>query len=154
MKFKYSAWFFILDQILRFLLLIAYLQDYFQKIHFLVFQYSLLFIVGLLYNYYKNKLEGKYSAFINVKYKDENPKITINEEIPYGLFIYQALFGFIFSFWFFYNDFESHVWYMYIVIFLFSLISAGFCILPLIFTIRYRESIGIISATPTLEKKN
>ena len=80
LKFKYTAWFFVLDQILRFLLLIAYLQDYLQKIHFLVSQYLLLFVVALIYNQYKNKLERKYSSYINIRYRSENPKITINEE--------------------------------------------------------------------------
>lgn len=41
---------------------------------------------------------------------------------------------------------------MFILIFLFSIISACVCVLPLIFTVRYRETIGIISAKAQLCK--
>lgn len=153
LKLKYTSWLFITDQILRITVLLFYLNNNFSTPIFIIVQLLQLGLLIFFYSRYQKKLEKKYSKYLNPKYSSENPKITINDEMPEGLLIYQAFFGFFFSFWFYYHIMSSHKWYIYILILILSILSMAICILPVFFSLRYRESLGIISATPQLEKK-
>lgn len=148
LKFKYNPWFFILDQLLRIIILTLYLQSYFSTWIFILIQLALIGFEFYRLNKYKSKLIKKYNVYLNKKYTIEKPVLELDEEIPETLAIYQLLFGFIFSFWFFYHTFESHAWYLYILIFILAAGGAIICMLPLLATIKFREDLGIISAKP------
>jgi|GEM_PF-5793069 len=148
LKFKYSGWLFILDQLLRALLLVLYFKNYLPLWLFIILQVLLIVLLYYWNEKYKDRLNKKYIKYLNRRYRNENPTLKFNEEIPEILAIYQLLFGFFFSFWFIYKVIEPLAWYTYIFIFFLSLVGVVFCALPLAFSITYKESLGIISATP------
>ena len=151
-KFRYSAWLFVIDQILRFGVLLLYLQDYINLTFFLIIQFLLIGIEIPIYLRYKKKVASRYTIFLNSKYQTENPIIEVDDTIPGGLATYQYIFGFIFSFWFFYHVLTYDKWTTYLWIFILSTITAIVLCLPLLLTVRFRESLGIISATPQIKK--
>lgn len=152
LKFLYNPSFFIIDQFIRIIVLILYIQNYFETPFFILIQ--LIFIVILIYKHekYSNKFKETYAKNINKEYDDKNPEIIIEQNIPEGLIGYQALIGFIFSFWFFYHIDDDHTWISYILNFIFSVFGFAICLVPLFFTARYKESKGILSAKVVLEK--
>lgn len=151
-RFLYNPSLFICDQILRIIVLFFYIQNYLQTWLFLLIQFFLVLILFLRYQNYLEKLSIKYSEDINQDYKDKNPKIIFEESIPDGLAVYQALAGFIFSFWFFYHITDNHTWYSYIFNFVYSIFGFAICFAPLLFSIKFKESKGILSANAILEK--
>lgn len=152
LKFKYSPFLFILDQLLRIGILITYIKYGFSAWIFIVLQLSLHFLSNYLKEKYDLSLTKKYQSFINPEYLKINPEIKIEENIPSKLIGYQLLFGFIFSFWFLYDAFNNHAWYIYILIILLSLIGMIFCLLPLPFSARYNTKKGANSFTINSEK--
>lgn len=159
LQFKYTGWLFIIDQLIRFFLLIIYIKGYLNFTFFLVVQIFLIFILIFFNNKYLEKLKEKYSPFINKKYEKEVIELTFEENIPELLIAYQLLFGFIFSFWIIYHDYDDVHWYSYLFILFASIFGASLCMFPLFLSIRYKQSAGIFSAKTlkikeTFSKKN
>jgi len=142
----YNPWFFILDQAIRVLLLVLFIQNYFPTWIFITIQGILLYLWKFRYDKYLLELKSKYFKNINPEYLKINPEIFIEENIPQSLIAYQALIGFVFSFWFIYYIQDTLHWYNYLLNFFLSLIGCAIFLLPLVFSVKYRESKGILSA--------
>jgi len=153
LQFKYTAWMYIIDQFIRLIFLILYIQNFYSFTIFLLIQIILIFLLIPLNNHYNKLLVKKYLPFINPKYKNENPELTFDENVPQKLVIYQLLFGFIFSFWIIYHCTNITNWYYYIYIFIFSFFGMILCLVPLYGTIRYNQSAGIFSAIAQKKKE-
>jgi hypothetical protein len=153
LQFEYTPWLFILDQLIRVVILTVYLQNYISTWLFILIQIALLGLLILRQDRYQKYLRTKYTPYINQKYKELSPEIIYDDQIPEALTTYQAIFGFIFSFWFFFHIINTHNWYMYIFIFILSLLGTTICVLPLFLSIKYKEIAGVISVMPRLEKK-
>lgn len=151
-RFLYNPILFIFDQIIRIIFLLFYTQNYIQTWLFLLIQFSLVFILYFYNKKYLNNLTEKYNKDINEEYQNQNPELVFEESIPDGLAVYQALAGFIFSFWFFYHIDDTHTWYSYIFNFVYSLFGFVICFATLVFSLRFRESKGILTANAVLEK--
>jgi len=152
LKFKYNPTLFICDQLLRVVVLVLYIQYGFSAWIFVGLQILLFIALNYIKDNYDSSLIKKYYTFIAPKYSNVKPEIKIEENIPSKLTGYQALFGFIFSFWFLYDAFKNHAWYIYILIIILSLIGMVFCILPLVFSARYYTKKGAELATFIEEK--
>lgn len=153
----YSPWLFIVDQLLRIIILVLYIQNYFSIWIFLLVQALLIYALNYRYDKYLSDLKIKYYDNINPDYSHLSPEISFQENIPDGLTAYQALVGFVFSFWFFYYTQGTLYWYNYIFNFIFSLFGCLLFLLTLIFSVRYQESKGILTAKAskvTLFKEN
>lgn len=147
LKFKYTAWLFILDQLIRFIVFAIYIQNLISYKQLIIIQIILIVLLYFLNQKYLKKLSNKYSPFINTKYANENPELIFDENVPDLLFGYQLLFGFIFSFWNTYHNYDDIHWYSYIYIFFISIGGMILCVFPIIFSIRFKQSAGIFSAT-------
>lgn len=147
LKFKYLPILFIFDQIIRFGILFLYLKLNFQTWLFVFLQITLLTLVGFFSDKKNSKIKNKYLTFLNPSYSSLSPEIIIEENIPKGLMGYQMLFGYIYSFWFFYYIFDTHEWYHYIFIIILSFFGLVFCILTLAFTPIYKVSRGAQNIT-------
>lgn len=145
LKLKYLPWFYILDQLIRIAIFLLYLQNYFSTWVFVIFQISLLIIIGILHNKYEIKLEKIFKEYISSGYSNRKIQFSFEDNIPQALLGLQLLLGFIFSFWFSYHIIDNHSWYMYIVIYLLACFGTVILILPLTFTARYSILKGVIS---------
>lgn len=140
--FKYSPLFFICDQILRISILFAYLYYNFSIWYFLLAQLALLIITGFINDKNQKKIKTTYKKFVNPKYVNLNPDIELSDNIPTKLMGYQMLFGYAFSFWFFYHIFDNHLWYHYILIVFLAILGLIPCLGALLITPIYRTSKG------------
>lgn len=145
-KLLYNSWFFILDQLLRIILLILYFWNYFSIWIFFFLQILLLYGLKYRYDKYLIFLKTKYNDNINSEYSYLEPKIFIEENISGALAIYQGLVGFVCSFWFFYYIQDNLHWYNYVLNFLLSIVGCIMFLATLIFTVKYQESKGILTA--------
>lgn len=103
LKLKYLPWFYILDQLIRIAIFLLYLQNYFSTWVFVIFQISLLIIIGILHNKYEIKLEKIFKEYISSGYSNRKIQFSFEDNIPQALLGLQLLLGFIFSFWFSYH---------------------------------------------------
>ncbi len=152
LKFRSSPFVFIFDQLIRICVLVAFLYYDFSVWIFVGVQIALLFASGYLTDKQNEKIKKKYLAFINKDYSINSPEISIEENIPKYLMGYQTLFGYVFSFWFFYYIFDNHAWYHYIYIVVLSIFGLILCILSLTLSARYRISKGAQSFTVQSKK--
>lgn len=134
LEFKYSPLLFILDQIIRVIILILYLYYDFSSWYFVIGQVALLFIMSSINDKIQEFTISKYKNFVNPIYTSLNPTINISKNIPSKLEGYQMLFGYAFSFWFVYHIFDNHLWYHYILIVFLALFGLVLCMLALEFT--------------------
>lgn len=146
LKFHYSSKLFVVDQILRIGIFVGYLLNYCSLSLFILFQFLLFAVELYFYTKYQNKTSDEFLKYTHPeKYQDLEATVTTSEDISDVLAVYQGIFGFFFSFWFFYNVFSSHEWYIYILIFLLSLFGALSFLVSLIVTIRHKKKLGVLS---------
>jgi len=153
LKFRYSVYLYLLDQIIRFSIVVAYIYYNFPTWIFIIIQISLLLVTSYLTDKQNEKTRKKYASLLKPEYRIPFPEISVEENIPRYLTGYQALFGYVFSFWFFYYIFDNHVWYHYVLIVILSIFGLIFCMLPLAFSASYRISKGAQSFTVKINKK-
>ncbi|WP_432223123.1 hypothetical protein ACRASX_16295 (plasmid) [Flavobacterium sp. TMP13] len=147
LQFKYLPTLFIFDQIIRFGVLFLYLKFSFQTWVFITLQIILLISVGIYSDKKSSKIKRKYLSLLSPSYTSLSPEVIIEENIPKGLMGYQMLFGYIYSFWFFYYIFDNHEWYHYILIIFLSFFGLVFCILTIAITPIYKVSRGAQNVT-------
>lgn len=152
LKFRFSPLFFLLDQLIRIFILIAFLYYDFSVWIFVCIQVALLFPSGYLSDKQNEKIKKKYLGLVNNEYSLNIPEISVADNIPKYLMGYQTLFGYLFSFWFFFYIFDNHAWYHYIFIVILSIFGLILCMLSLSFSARYRISKGAQSFTVQSKK--
>lgn len=142
LNFKYTPLLFILDQALRIGALFIYLHFGFSAWYFLLIQLLILILTVAIANRIIESIRFKYKKFIDPLYQNLEPDIQISENIPSKLLGYQMFFGYAFSFWFFYHIFDNHLWYHYIFIIILSIFGLIPCVLSLVLTPLYQTSKG------------
>lgn len=147
LKFKFTPFHFIIDQFIRYCILITYINYDFSTWLFIFGQTCVLLLSAYITYLRNKKLKNKYTDFINPIYATKKIQVIIEDNIPKYLMVYQFLFGYIFSFWFFYFIFEGHAWYDYLSIILLAVFGSVFCILSLALSGQYRISKGALSVS-------
>lgn len=143
LTYKYSPILFICDHLFRLVVLASYIKYNYSTWYFIIVQILLIIISFLIHDNSINKIKSKSRKYINPLYSNLNLDIIITENIPNKIMGYQMLFGYAFSFWFFYHIFDNHLWYHYIFIILLSFVGLIPFILVLVFTPLYKSSKGI-----------
>lgn len=153
LKFRFSPYLFLLDQTIRVCILILYLYFNFSTWLFIGIQIILLVGFGYLNDKFNEEIKNKYFKLLKNEFIEKSPEILIEDNIPRYLIGFQSLFGYIFSFWFFYYIFDNHAWYDYIFIVFLSVFGFIFFLISLFLSARYRISKGAQSFTVKIEKK-
>lgn len=138
LHFKYSPILYLLDHALRFFLLWLYIKFDLSNWYFIISQLVLIGITGYVSDIFKEKIKSKYKNYINPIYSQEKFDISISENPPEKLLGFQLLFGFIFSFWFFYHWIGEPVWYEYILIIFAAFIGTVFFLIALLTSVSFR----------------
>lgn len=142
LTFKYTPILFIFDQLTRIIILFTYLYYDFSAWYFLLIQFIILVITGVISDKIKTKVLSKYKKNVNPIYSNLNSFIEIIDDIPIKLMGYQVFLGYAFSFWFFYHIFDNHLWYHYIFIVLLAIFGSVFFVSALAITPVPRTSKG------------
>lgn len=158
LKFKFSPIHFLIDQFIRFGILITYINYSFPTWLFIFAQICVFFASGYINDKRNQKVKNRYMDLINPVYMSKKIEVLIEENFPKYLMGYQMLFGYIFSFWFFYFIFDGHTWYDYIFIIILAIFGSIFCILALALSGQYRISKGALNVSlkmiKTIEDEN
>lgn len=140
LTFRYSPLLFISDQVLRIVVLVAYLYYDFSAGFFIFGQIVILLMTNIIGNKIQERIKAKYKKFVNPLYLSLNPDIELSDIIPDKLRGTQMFLGYVFSFWFFYHIFDNHLWYHYIFIVFLAIFGLIFFLGALETTPLYRTS--------------